>query len=86
MRERSEQTRAQSRLEDRQDDWEELQNSLESELEQIERDYDPGNLPFDRLQLRPRKSDTLVGPVILVWLPWVVAEDGALSKQWAVGG
>jgi hypothetical protein len=81
MRERSEQTRAQLRLEDRQVDWEELQNSLESELEQIERDYDPGNLQFDRLQLRPRKSDTLVGPVILVWIPWVVAEDGTLESR-----
>ncbi len=85
LRERSEQSRAQLRLEDRQVDWEDLQSALESELEQIEKDYNPANLQFDRLQLRPRKSDTLVDQVALVWLPWSVAEDGTLRKQWSRG-
>ena len=84
MRERGEQTRAELRRENRQADWEDLQNALESELEQIERDYDPTNLQFDRLQLRPRKSDTLVDQVTLVWLPWQIAEDG-IQREWEVG-
>ena len=84
MRERGEQSRAQLRLEARQEDWEDLRNALDGELEQIESDYDPGNLQLDRLQLPPRKSDILTDQVILVWLPWVKAKDGVLKKGYAL--
>ncbi len=79
MRERGEQSRAQQRLDDCQADLEELESDRQAALEQIEFGFEPKNLTLEKLELRPRKSDTVVDSVTLVWLPWKIDKDG--TKQ-----
>ncbi len=76
IRERGEQSRARIRLEDKQDQLEELQETLQDEIEQIDLNCDPKNLEFEKLEVTPRKSDVAVEQIHLVWLPWRVDEDG----------
>jgi uncharacterized protein DUF87 len=87
MRERGEQTRAQRQLEARQADLKDLQLQLQGQLEALEYKYEPMNLELDKLEIPPRKSDTVVDRVVLVWLPWRVDAEGNRSHLWSwVGG
>ena len=76
MRERGEQSRAEQKLEDKLIDLEELEVELEDKLEQIELDFEPGNLDLGKFEVSPRKSDIAVDQVQLLWLPWRIDADG----------
>jgi hypothetical protein len=46
-----------------------LEQQFEQETEQLRGRFDLSSLPIDKTQLRPRKSDILVGQVGLCWTP-----------------
>jgi len=76
MRERGQQSRAADRLEDKLLELEEMEETLETELEQIEFDFEPKNLELEKLEVPLRKSDTSVDQMMLVWLPWQLDAEG----------
>jgi len=76
MRERGQQSRAADRLEDKLLELEDLEETLKTELEQIEFDFEPKNLELEPLEVPLRKSDTSIDRVMLVWLPWQVDAEG----------
>ncbi|NOY41805.1 MAG: ATP-binding protein [Planctomycetes bacterium] len=77
MRERGEQTRAEQKLALKQEALQELQKECEEQIERIELDFDPKNLDLECEEIAPRKSDTAIDPIVLVWLPWQIDSDGA---------
>jgi len=76
MRERGEQSRAADRLEGKLLELEEIEEKLETDLEQIEIDFEPKNLKLEELEVPLRKGDSSVDRVMLVWLPWQIDADG----------
>ena len=48
----------------------------QEELAAIRDGADPTALDVEQIDVRPRKSDTTVGQVRLVWTPWKVGPDG----------
>lgn len=82
MRERGEANRAEQRLEDKQFALEELQEQLQTELEQLELNFKPQNLSLEKLELPPIKGDIRVDRVELVWLPWRTDEQGTAQPAY----
>ena len=76
LRERGEANRAAQRLEEKQFALEEEQEELQTELVQLEFDFDPQNLSLEELELPPIKGDIRVDRVVLVWLPWHTDASG----------
>ncbi|AMV16998.1 ATP-binding protein [Planctomyces sp. SH-PL14] len=57
-------------------DLESLQEELEAQIETIREANAVENLEITTLELKPRKSDTMVEGVSLLWLPYQVGKDG----------
>ena len=76
LRERGEQTRAQQRLDDEQAKLQKIEDQRNAAIESLEIDFEPKSLELEKMEVRPRKSDTAVDRVTLVWLPWQKADDG----------
>jgi hypothetical protein len=74
--ERGQQTRAQAKLDEALAALQQLDADHEHELAELERKFDPANLQFDRIEIKPRKSDIVVNKVVLAWLPSRVSPDG----------
>ncbi len=58
---------------------EELNSTVESEVQQISDQLDTDLMKFDSMEISPRKTDTAVDRIALLWLPY--SEDGAGSIQ-----
>ena len=54
---------------------EELNTTVEAEVQQIADQLDTDLMKFDNMEISPRKTDTAVDRVALLWLPY--ADDGA---------
>ena len=59
---------------------EELGRQLEAELATLDVELDPASISLTEASVKPRKSDTRVAGVWLVWLPWR-SEGGALNPD-----
>lgn len=59
-----------------------LEDDLQSAMTEIEIDFEPSNLPFDKLEVPLRKADTTVDPISLVWLPWRIDANGATQPAY----
>lgn len=73
---RSDVARAEEKVEDLNDELEELEQEFKEETEELEDEYRTDALELEPLNLKPRKSDISVSDVVLLWTPWVVDEDG----------
>jgi len=82
MREHGEKTRAQQRLDDKKAKLEALQENLKEEQRLVDLKIDPSRIELDKLELPPRKSDTVVDQVVLVWLPWRRDSQGSLQPAY----
>ena len=58
---------------------EELNTTVETEVQQIADQLDTDLMKFDSMEISPRKTDTAVDRIALLWLPY--SEDGAGSIQ-----
>lgn len=74
--ERGQQSRAVAKLEEAEAGLEQLESEQQDALEELNEKFDPQNLEFDRLEVKPRKADISIGKVTLVWLPWRVDTEG----------
>jgi site-specific recombinase len=59
-----------------------LTAECEAAVAELERTLDPQGVALREAQLAPRKSDTQVGRVSLVWTPWRMGNDGFLQQAW----
>ncbi len=58
----------------------ELETLIEEESARIAEQYDPDHLPLTTLEITPRKADTLIDQVVLLWLPWTETSTGAIER------
>jgi hypothetical protein len=54
----------------------ELEAQVAQEVANIDAAFRTEHLQFERLQVRPRKSDITAQPLTLAWLPWLVDDAG----------
>jgi hypothetical protein len=78
-RERQDIAGAERELERRREKLSDLEAEFESELQTLRELPDPAALELEEIPVRPRKSDTSIGPLTLVWTPWRQAADGTLE-------
>ena len=76
MRERSQASRAELRLEQELEELAHLEQQQQEALEQIEFEFLPNQLELEAIELAPRKADIAVDEVALAWLPWWRLPDG----------
>jgi hypothetical protein len=53
-----------------------LEAEFRTETDRIQTDLSPDKLPLEEITVQPKKSEISVGPVTLVWLPWIMQPDG----------
>ena len=58
---------------------EELEQQIADDVARIDAASGTDRLQIERLQVRPRKADITVEPVLLVWMPWIVDAAGAAT-------
>jgi hypothetical protein len=59
-----------------------LTAECETAVAELERTLDPQSVTLREQPISPRKSDTQVGRVSLVWTPWRMGSDGFLQQAW----
>ena len=59
-----------------------LTAECETAVAELERTLDPASVTLREQSIAPRKSDTQVGRVNLVWTPWRMGSDGFLQQAW----
>ncbi len=74
-------SRAQETVEAIQADCEALEAELESEIERITAEL-PDDVKVVNYDVKPRKSDTTIDAVSLLWLPYSVSPSGATQPVW----
>jgi hypothetical protein len=57
----------------------ELQESLEADLDALNREYDTEKIELEPIEIRPRKSDLKIADPMVVWTPWQVDSAGITS-------
>lgn len=75
MQARSRTAAAEADLEEAREKLLAVKADCEREIQQLEFDFEPGNLKLDKIEISPRKSDIAVDEVVLAWLPWWVGGD-----------
>ncbi len=75
-RERGDIERAEERVEELQNDLQELEKEFEAEVARMRDDIDPASFDVETVVVRPRKSDLAVDQLLLVWEPWNVDPSG----------
>lgn len=78
--------RAQAKVDDLKAELEKLDKELAEEVKSVEAEYDVDNLEFEPLEVRPRKSDTEVGKITLVWTPWRMDASGLAEPMFRLEG
>jgi len=53
-----------------------LNTDMQADLDRVKQTTDPSAITLERLELKPRKGDIVVGTLALAWTPWVVGGDG----------
>jgi len=54
----------------------ELEREFQSELAHVKENFNPENIEFQEILIKPRKSDISVSDISLVWIPWRVGSSG----------
>jgi hypothetical protein len=63
---------------------EKLRAAEESELKQLDAPLSPADVPIERTNVAPRKSDIDVDQVLLAWLPWRMPDSGAPTPAYII--
>jgi len=82
MKESTDVTRANETVEAVQQQLQELNAQLESEIAQLTATSDPATEKFETLALKPKKKDISVKLVALVWTPHLVKPGGRPEPAW----
>jgi phage host-nuclease inhibitor protein Gam len=53
-----------------------LEAEFTTESEKVAEQYEGNSLELTEVQVTPKKTDIVVGQVMLVWQPWLVKSDG----------
>jgi hypothetical protein len=56
-----------------------LEAEFQNETERIQFDLRPDALPLETVEIRPKKADIAVEPVVLIWFPWSREASGAFT-------
>lgn len=60
----------------------ELESTLNSEIEELKARSDPATEVFDLVQIKPKKKDISIKLIALVWAPFVEDQSGQLRPAW----
>ncbi len=82
VRERGDIARAEQELGALQRELAELDAELQEELDRVRERQDELALEFEPVVVRPRKSDTTIDRLALVWAPWRILRDGSAEPAW----
>jgi hypothetical protein len=74
--ERGQQTTAQANLEKLLTEKQALIEARDERLAAVDANFDPQQIPLERVEVKPRKADIEVDSVELVWLPWQIDQHG----------
>ncbi len=74
-------TRAQETVEAIQADREALESELQAEIDRITEEL-PDDVKVTEYDVKPRKSDTTIDAVSLLWLPYSISSNGATEPAW----
>ncbi len=69
-------SRAEEKVEDLNEQVQELQQQFDDDVAELEEKYQADALELEELSVRPRKSDISAEEVTLLWTPWRVDSDG----------
>jgi hypothetical protein len=72
--------RAEEQYESLVQEQQELESLVNVESRQIADQFDPAVMPLTTLEITPRKADTIVDQVALLWLPWIETDSGNLER------
>ena len=61
-------------------DREELNTTIEAEVRQITDQLDTDLMKFDRIEISPRKTDTAIDRIVLLWLPYDDHGQGEIQR------
>jgi len=75
-REKDDIGRAEENVEALKQQLEELESQFRQEVDAMQSPMAPADLQIEALNVRPRKSDIMVGEVCLAWAPWQVDASG----------
>lgn len=78
-REKDDVKRAQENLQVIQRQWRDLQEAFEDQVKKLQGSVDPDRIAIETFHIRPRKGDTSVQTVGLVWTPWRLTGDNFLE-------
>ena len=73
---------AEDRLEDYQQDLEELENELQAEMDEVRQALDPLTIPLEKIRIKPYKKDINVQRFALAWLPYIQVSDFEIKPAW----
>ena len=59
---------------------EELNTTVEAEVQQIADQLDTDLMKFDSMEISPRKTDTAVDRIALLWLPYDDSGQGEIQR------
>ncbi|QDT64657.1 helicase HerA domain-containing protein [Calycomorphotria hydatis] len=79
-------SRAELKLDRLEEDWKELEEKMNEDIEQLEAEFDPQHLEIETLEVAPKKSDIVPLPVALVWTPWSVDDQGIAEPAFQLSG
>ncbi|MEQ8839273.1 MAG: hypothetical protein RID07_20880, partial [Lacipirellulaceae bacterium] len=82
MRERSQANRAEQKLAEEEEEFEDLKQQERVALEDLDIEYQPNRLPIEKIEIGPRKSDISVDKLTLVWLPFWKHQDGRATAAY----
>lgn len=57
----------------------ELESQFEAEAAELQSRFEPDAVEIEQTQVRPRKSDIMIGAVGLCWTPWKKSPDGLVE-------
>jgi hypothetical protein len=82
-RQRGDIARAEESVESLREQLATISAEFETEAASLQAAGDPASLPLQETPIAPRKADTVVGTVRLVWAPWKMRPDGSSSPAYA---
>jgi len=53
-----------------------MESEFKDKIEQLKEEFQPEDFDLKEFHVRPRKGDISLSPLVLVWTPWKVGEDG----------
>ena len=65
---------------------EDLEEEFRTEAGRVQQDFAPEDIEVREILIRPRKTDIMVGDLVLVWTPWRMTRDGLAEPLFELQG